>query len=212
MNGDKVTTKNISQDHDQPPRRLIPSSRLRGWNKSHTVYGRIRSIHMYIRRRPSKCLTTKGSLLFIIMSLCIIKPTKWRAPSEYSDQPEHSPSLIRVFAVHVKKAWVLGYSLNVQQRLIRLGWCPGWFESSMGAQVILLGLWCGGSYMSHVTTKPAFGVCVQLRLKPDCSATETSLGLEITAIVSRGFVLSRQWTTKTGIILCGCACWSSVWN
>ena len=33
--------------------------------------------------------------------------------------------------------------------------------------------------MSHVTTKPAFGVCDQLRLKPACSAAETSLGLEI---------------------------------
>ena len=63
--------------------------------------------------------------------------------------------------------------------MIRLGWCPGWSESSLGAQVILLVLSCGGSYISHVTTKPAFGICDQLRLKPACSATETSLGLEI---------------------------------
>ena len=28
------------------------------------------------------------------------------APSEDSDQPGHPPSLIRVFAVHMKKAWV----------------------------------------------------------------------------------------------------------
>ena len=39
------------------------------------------------------------------------------APSEYSDQPGHPPSLIRVFAVRMKKAWVLSYPLNGQRRL-----------------------------------------------------------------------------------------------
>ena len=97
--------------------------------------------------------------------------------------------------------------------LIRLGWCPGWSESSLGAQVILLVLSCGGSYMSHVTTKPAFGVCDQLSLKLACSATETSLGLEISVLANgRGIVLSRQRTTKAVIILCRCVCSSSVWN
>ena len=28
--------------------------------------------------------------------------------------------------------------------------------------------------MDHVTSKPVFGVCDQVRLKPACSATETS--------------------------------------
>ena len=72
---------------------------------------------MYIRRRLAKCLTVKGILIYIIMSLCMTKPTKRRAPSEYSDQPEHPSSLIRVFAVRVKKALVLGYLLSAQQRL-----------------------------------------------------------------------------------------------
>ena len=31
------------------------------------------------------------------------------APSEDSDQPGHSPRLIRVIAVRMKKAWVLSY-------------------------------------------------------------------------------------------------------
>ena len=53
----------------------------------------------------------------------------------------------------------------------------------MGAQNILLVLSCGGSYVTHVTTKPVLGVCDQLRLKPVCSATETSFGLEILAII-----------------------------
>ena len=39
------------------------------------------------------------------------------APSEDSDQPGHSPSLIRVFAVRMKKAWVLSYPLSAQGRL-----------------------------------------------------------------------------------------------
>ena len=56
------------------------------------------------------------------------------APSEDSEQPGHPPSLIRVFAVRIKKAWVLSYPLSSQRRLIRLGGCPGWSESSLGAQ------------------------------------------------------------------------------
>ena len=39
------------------------------------------------------------------------------APSEDSDQPGHLPSLIRIFAVRIKKAWVLSYPLSAQQRL-----------------------------------------------------------------------------------------------
>ena len=43
------------------------------------------------------------------------------------------PSLIRVFAVRMKSAWVRSYLLSTQWRLIRLGGCPGWSESSLGA-------------------------------------------------------------------------------
>ena len=38
-------------------------------------------------------------------------------PSEDSDQPGHPPSLIRVFAVRMKKAWVLSYPLTALRRL-----------------------------------------------------------------------------------------------
>ena len=38
-------------------------------------------------------------------------------PSEDSDQPGHPPSPIRVFAVRMKKAWVLSYPLSAQRRL-----------------------------------------------------------------------------------------------
>ena len=56
------------------------------------------------------------------------------APSEDSNRPWHPPSLIRVFAVRMKKAWVLSYPLSAQRRRIRLGGCPGWSESLLGAQ------------------------------------------------------------------------------
>ena len=36
----------------------------------------------------------------------------------------------------MKKAWVLSYPLSAQRRLIRLGGCPGWSESSLGAQLL----------------------------------------------------------------------------
>ena len=54
------------------------------------------------------------------------------APSIDSDQPGQPPSLIRVFAVRMKKAWVLSYPLSAQRRLIRLGGCLGWSESLLG--------------------------------------------------------------------------------
>ena len=38
------------------------------------------------------------------------------APSEDSDQPGHPPSLIRVFALRMKKAQVLSYPMSAQQR------------------------------------------------------------------------------------------------
>ena len=55
------------------------------------------------------------------------KKSKWAAtwqnqrsdcvPSKDSDQPGHPLCLIRVFAVHMKKAWFLSYPLSAQRRL-----------------------------------------------------------------------------------------------
>ena len=46
------------------------------------------------------------------LSRLVTKPTKW------SVRPAKTPpSLIRVFAVHMKKAWVLSYPLSAQRRL-----------------------------------------------------------------------------------------------
>ena len=78
-----------------------------------------------------------SGLQIVHLSLLMTKTNKMScAPSEYSDQPGHWPSLIRVFAVRMKKVWVLSYPLSAQRRpsLIRLCGCPGWPESSLGAQ------------------------------------------------------------------------------
>ena len=71
------------------------------------------------------------------------------APSKGSDQPGHPPSLIRVFAVRMKKAWVLSYPLSTQRRLIRLGVWPRSTWVLTGRTVILLVLSWGGSYFNH---------------------------------------------------------------
>ena len=65
--------------------------------------------------------------LYIIMYVLMENLRKWAAtwqnqqsecaPSEDSDQPGHPPSLIRVFAVRMKKARVLSYPLSAQWRL-----------------------------------------------------------------------------------------------
>ena len=71
----------------------------------------------------------------VYMTSVNIKRNKWAAtwqnqqsdsaPSEDSDQPGHAPSLIRVFAVRMKKAWVLSYPLSAQRRLWS-DWADAW--------------------------------------------------------------------------------------
>ena len=66
------------------------------------------------------------------------------APSEDSDQPGHPPSLIRVFAVHMKKAFmVLSYPLSAQRRL----WSD-WAE----AQADLSLRWANSHFVRFVTS------------------------------------------------------------
>ena len=54
------------------------------------------------------------------------KPSKWCASSEGSDQPGHPLSLIRVFAVRMKKPRVLSFSFSAPQRL----WSD-WVDASL---------------------------------------------------------------------------------
>ena len=77
------------------------------------------------------------------------------APSEDSDQPGHPPSLIRVFAVGMKKAWALSYPLSAQQRLWS-DWVDAHADlSSLGCTVILMVLLWGGSFHDQSPRKLA---------------------------------------------------------
>ena len=64
-------------------------------------------------------------------------------PSKDSDQPGHPPSLISPLS-----AWRNLGSLATP-KVHSEDWCPGWSDSSLGAQVILLVLSCFGSYCFH---------------------------------------------------------------
>ena len=59
--------------------------------------------------------------------------------------------------------------------------------------------------LNLVTRKPVFGFSDQVRLKPVCSATETSYRLEILDIATGCIILSKQRTTKALISMRGCA-------
>ena len=59
----------------------------------------------------------------IKLATCLNWAATWQnqqndcAPSEDSDQPGYPPSLIRIFTVRMKKAWVLSYPFSTQRRL-----------------------------------------------------------------------------------------------
>ena len=60
------------------------------------------------------------------------KPTKWVCAQRRRRSTWAFTSLIRVFAVRMKTAWVLSTERTTKTP-IRLGGCPGWSESSLGA-------------------------------------------------------------------------------
>ena len=60
----------------------------------------------------------------------------------------------------------------------------------------------------HVT-KPVFGVPDKVRFKPACSATETSLKIEISLVASLDMILSKKQIIKALIRLRRCAGWSA---
>ena len=58
-----------------------------------------------------------------------------------------------------EKARVLSYLLSAQRRLIRLGGCPGWSESSLGAQSFCW--FCHEVTQMVVTMKLVFPLCTK---------------------------------------------------
>ena len=141
----KIKGKLLSIEH--PVKTLIRMRTCAGWSKSSL------GVHVF-----SVCF----SYIYITVKTIIQGQaelnwaTSWKtnkvacAPSKDSDQPGHLPSLIRVFTVRMKKAWFISYPLSAQRRLIRLGWCPGWSESLLGAHATLLVLSWGSSYLLGV--------------------------------------------------------------
>ena len=89
-------------------------------------------------------------------------------PSDDSYQPGHPPSLISL------RCALSGYIRTqfcfrrTALTLIRLGECPGWSESSLGAQIILLVLSCCGSIFIHIETTSetiAYGIVTNLHTR-----------------------------------------------
>ena len=83
------------------------------------------------------------------------------APSEDSYQPDHPPSLIRVFAVRMKKAWVLSYPLSAQRRL----WSD-WADAQ--ADLSLRWAQMPFCWFCHEAAHLLYGK--QCRTWPDCSS------------------------------------------
>ena len=81
------------------------------------------------------------------------KPTKWSLRPAKAQISLGIRPVWSVFAVRMKKQWVLSYPLSALRRL----WsdcadAQGWFESSLGAKAILLDLSWGGSYSESASS------------------------------------------------------------
>ena len=86
------------------------------------------------------------------------------APSKDSDQPGHSPSLIRIFAVRMKKPYVLNYPLSAKVILLILSCCG----SNANAQP---------ADMSLVMRQPVYAICEQQRRRSACAPAQSDLRL-----------------------------------
>ena len=84
------------------------------------------------------------------MNRIVTKPTKWHVRPAKTQISLGICPFWSVFTVRLKNARILNYPLSAQQRLIRLGRCPGWSESTLGANAILLVLSRCSSYHSNI--------------------------------------------------------------
>ena len=112
------------------------------------------------------------------------------APSEDSDQPGHPSSLIRVFAVRMKKAWVLSYPMSAskdsdpESLLGANSFC--WFWHVL-AQIFR-------SNISHVSQRMA--KLTKYHVRP----AKTRISLEIRPVWSASS-LSTVWVAKDPFLL-----------
>ena len=107
----------------------------------------IRYAHIYkILKSFFWCRSLHTVCLKILLSSRMTKPTKLTVCWAKTQISLGIRPVWSIFAVHMKNPWVLSYPMSTQWRLIRLGRCPGWSESWLGARVILLVLSIDGSY------------------------------------------------------------------
>ena len=117
------------------------------------------------------------------LSRLMIKPTKWlcaqrRLRSARASAQSYHSILCALNGYLRNQTFVM----RTAKTLIRLGGCPGWYGSSLGAQTILLVLSWGGSFVFPDSIKNwatsrenlSSGFFDQVRLKPTCAATEAS--------------------------------------
>ena len=102
-----------------------------------------------------------------ILSRLITKPTKWHVRPAKTQISLGIRPVWSVFTVRMKKVWFLSYPLSAQRRLIRLGQCPGWSESSLGAQP--------HCWFCHEAAHFYFHVYRQYRPKSDSAPSKSSL-------------------------------------
>ena len=114
-----------------------------------------------IKVKYEKTENRKNWCLWSVCSSDDLKKKKWAAtrqnqqnecaPSEDSDQPRHPPSLIRVFAVRMKKPWILSYPMSAQRRR----WSD-WAD----AQADLSLCWAHTHFVGFVMSWLIFGQCL----------------------------------------------------
>ena len=155
------------------------------------------------------------------------------APSEDSDQPGHPPCLIRVFAVRMKKAWVLSYPLSAQRRLwsdwadaqadLSLRWAHTYFVDFVMSWLIFLlfFLWItgGGIGALCLTTQPGSCLTVNAECRSDGAQDRCSCIQGYEYIPSAGTCdLRKIWLTFLVIYVpltwlldfLGCKYWCTV--
>ena len=126
--------------HENHLRQLIENAGSKHPNLSETFSNRKQRCCL----QPQSMISFANEVGLSSCCTCVCDSSIWAAAWQNKQNDIHPTSLIGVFAVRLKKTWVLIYPMSTQWRQIRLGGCPGWSQSSLDAQVILLVLsWCG---------------------------------------------------------------------
>ena len=94
--------------------------------------------------------------------------------------------------------------MQTAKTLMRLGRCPGWYESSLGAKVILLVLSWGGSYVDYVLLKANKTTTVSHTLKylhlSDSNFLDSSIPLNTVQVILQ--VLQFHYSLSDILLVC----------